>query len=1345
MAFDGEYVATGFADERDEKTGKPKLRSEQSEIYLRVVKSDDGEGTLPLSFKDRGDLAGGVAHPTMDVIAISRQLGPINGGQTAPALSRPMTAADTPMPADAEAKPTAGILPVLERINRFKDSINIVPKGRFLGIMDLSDLIQKFLGVNLHPKLNEIIEYAAASAGGAASGTLTEVRSLLTKALIAPAEKAVDEVEKTWVKLAKQRLKGVNIPTLADVYPQIGTDIDGLHQLLRDAQSPSTDDISFFAELAAIHEAARRLGRSIDNIARDPLAAAATAQLDIFRELSRPIDEVREAINELKALDFSTKLYEQLASAAKALVVAKLLDLAHVVDKDAPLVAIIERAGDAAWPKTVPTIKEMADLPSAIVKALETERDRFDTGDVNWASLDDLAHKELQKRIGELQPVVNAAVKAVAELRKELGAKLERAEPKLRQRILELQDDIERAERRALQSLVEILLTRPVVTALMAAIEIRATFGDKLFTPPFDQEKLTALLKIAAPELKAIAALGGATYDASKLFMAGLQLCEQVKAALTAGVNAVLPKRDACEKLKTALTTQAEKVDAGADGSPADKAEFKTAVAQVKGAIDALTGMKEKLTTTISKWANGNCELPPKDFGEEFREPARKLRLLASAFMRLVDATANLIEGQLKDISKPSIVLTMHDEIDLLKIIFGDANGLSPPGALDQAGTVFDDFAAKLNILKGAIPSFPLTAKALERLAQDQLALDDVKIQARDLARALEQLKQVEKDVGIGAATWDRVAAQIKATRQEFLLQQELIFRRTEQALTAELFDLIAPTVAAARDQATKLLQPFGKEILEPLARVLETAVKQRDALNNLIKDKEKSSDVVKRILDTLAGDIVGPGRTREDLFLVEPNVDRTSDALLQEQTLAQSARDKWPTDQAQALLSLSQLADAWRRPALVVLVQRFNGLSTAFLRALLVEALDLRALRRELDRIVRELIPSKAILGYTLSTPVRRFGLPGIGDIFLPVKGTQLDIRMQAIIDLQNPKAPDARVDGRMGPFGIQLFGSFDVVTLNFHGLEFRSGGGRTSGFDVRFGDFKIGSKAKFLKQLEPYVSPKGGLPPVRMMRDKPGIEASYGINLGSFGVGYLSFSNVSLNAGARLPFGAREEAEFLISIGRQDAPFLISSTVFGGGGYLALLANGKGFIGLECSFDYGGVFAFGFGPLTGAGQITLGMYFRAARGSPARLGMNFMARGAANIACFSICAALFVRLTYSGGKMDGQASYTFSFSIGIDDIDFTFDVYINQGGSAGSGSPTSAFLDLPGMPALTQFAGAQPELFDAYAFDGPVPKPSGCKLKGPELSVKTPSSKANWKSYHALFDSSLDPIVKV
>jgi hypothetical protein len=272
--------------------------------------------------------------------------------------------------------------------------------------------------------------------------------------------------------------------------------------------------------------------------------------------------------------------------------------------------------------------------------------------------------------------------------------------------------------------------------------------------------------------------------------------------------------------------------------------------------------------------------------------------------------------------------------------------------------------------------------------------------------------------------------------------------------------------------------------------------------------------------------------------------------------------------------------------------------------------------------------------------------------------------------------------------------------------------------------------------------VSPKAGLPPVRMMKDKPGIEATYGINLGSFGVGTLSFSNVTLNAGARLPFGAKEEAEFLVSIGRSDAPFLISSTIFGGGGYLALLANGKGFIGVETSFDYGGVFTFGFGPLSGTGQITLGVYFRAARGESARLGMNFMARGAANIACFSISTSLFVRLTYANGKMDGQATYTFSFSLGVHDVEFKIDVYVNQGSSAGQGSPT-AFLNLPGMSPLTHFASAEPQLITAEA-SAQMGVQQKAEPPKPTLRVRAPAQKTNWKGYRALFDD-IDPVLKI
>ena len=76
------------------------------------------------------------------------------------------------------------------------------------------------------------------------------------------------------------------------------------------------------------------------------------------------------------------------------------------------------------------------------------------------------------------------------------------------------------------------------------------------------------------------------------------------------------------------------------------------------------------------------------------------------------------------------------------------------------------------------------------------------------------------------------------------------------------------------------------------------------------------------------------------------------------------------------------------------------------------------------------------------------------------------------------------------------------------------------------------------------------------------------------------------------------------LLSIACPDPPFPISSNIVGGGGCLAPRANGTGIVGLEATFEFGRVRTFGFGPLTSAGRITLGLQFRAGKGESAKLG---------------------------------------------------------------------------------------------------------------------------------------------
>lgn len=571
---------------------------------------------------------------------------------------------------------------------------------------------------------------------------------------------------------------------------------------------------------------------------------------------------------------------------------------------------------------------------------------------------------------------------------------------------------------------------------------------------------------------------------------------------------------------------------------------------------------------------------------------------------------------------------------------------------------------------------------------------------------------------------------------------------RAEALLAGILHDLIdaeATPVVSLVSVATDLLKQ-ADGLLALLEVPYDALIEARDLLTKQITDQ--TNPIVVRLL-TAAGKRLQDGQDvdRKDLFMINPrdNGGVRIDDFIAERNLIQGARDRLEAgDSEGALGSLRALGKAYSKPALVVLVDRFARIDGTFLKTVVVEALDLRTLRAELEKLVRDLVPTRATLSYDLSAELDKF--PKGQEIFVPASGTRLDIAARTVVDLRIPnKAPEIRVDGKVGPFKIALLGKFEAVILHFRGLTFQSGGGRTSSFDVRFDKVEIGKQAEFLKQLESYITPKGGRPPIRPLTDRPGIEASYGVNLGSFGVGTLSFSNVTLNAGARLPF-TPTEAEFFVSIGRPDAPFLISSTIFGGGGYLALLANPQGFVGLEGSFDYGGVFAFGFGPLTGSGQITLGVFFRSGRGDPQpQLGVNFIARGAANIACFGFSTSLFVRLTSKdGGPMQGLATYTFGFSLGFDDIEFKVDVYVNQGASVGKGGSPANQANLLELPAFlqTEYAALPASKKAKPSAKQPV---VSAVADGPELRVEGPSQEADWFGYRGLFDRSLSPLYPI
>jgi hypothetical protein len=342
------------------------------------------------------------------------------------------------------------------------------------------------------------------------------------------------------------------------------------------------------------------------------------------------------------------------------------------------------------------------------------------------------------------------------------------------------------------------------------------------------------------------------------------------------------------------------------------------------------------------------------------------------------------------------------------------------------------------------------------------------------------------------------------------------------------------------------------------------------------------------------------------------------------------------------------------------------NALEAA--RAQLLSMVDLSAFREELEASIKQMIPTSATLTYDFRANLDESAKDATGGIFVPHAGCQLAINTTATVNFLKP-GTTFHATGEIGPFDIVLVGELiNAVTILFSGAHFDSTGS-DSHCDVRYKDFKIGPALKFVESLASWFKPKEGsgfyLVP---LSGAIGIEAGYGLNIGTISLGDVSFFNISLNASVRLPFDG-QPATFVTSLSRRDAPFTISAAPYGGSGFFAIEADASGIVGFEASFEYGGAGAFSYGPLAGSGRLMIGIYIRQKKvGGNVQTDIyaTFFAGGSASIWVFSFGASLYVCATMHNSTMVGDATFTFSFSMGLVDFDYRVNVHkeISWGG---------------------------------------------------------------------------------
>lgn len=417
----------------------------------------------------------------------------------------------------------------------------------------------------------------------------------------------------------------------------------------------------------------------------------------------------------------------------------------------------------------------------------------------------------------------------------------------------------------------------------------------------------------------------------------------------------------------------------------------------------------------------------------------------------------------------------------------------------------------------------------------------------------------------------------------------------------------------------------------------------------------------------------------------------RDCDRLAQETAFLKLVSTEAQTNPKEWMGHLSVFFAGWSdgSAAPLKVLEQAQNVTKDVLRGNVIAYIDISAFRDAFEEAVSAIIPAKYSYSYNFNTFVQN---PSADDAILqPQVGAQFGIAVEGALNLWTGKS-DFSATAYIGPFQIYLIGGLvDAIRLKFSGAAFTAGQDRKPKLDVLYEDFEIGKDLEFAKQLQTFLTPKEGNGIfIQPMTRGAGIEAGYGINLGTISVGPISFFNVSLNVSAELPFDDGE-ALFKVSLGRRFSPFTISVAPYAGSGYFSIYAAADGVRGFEASFEFGGGGAVKFGPLDAQGRLQVGVFVRVLKVNGIRTTQihgTFFAGGSASIWIFNFGCSLYVALCSSDdGSMYGEATFTFSFSIGLADYDYSVTA-MHREAALGSGSGSKKSAALESNSSRTQYA---------------------------------------------------------
>jgi hypothetical protein len=257
-----------------------------------------------------------------------------------------------------------------------------------------------------------------------------------------------------------------------------------------------------------------------------------------------------------------------------------------------------------------------------------------------------------------------------------------------------------------------------------------------------------------------------------------------------------------------------------------------------------------------------------------------------------------------------------------------------------------------------------------------------------------------------------------------------------------------------------------------------------------------------------------------------------------------------------------------------------------------------------------------------------------------------QFDARSELVLDARtvtplDGTVPRSEVHGELRGFGMSFFG---VATVHLGRLAFAALGGRKPDVTAEGLNLQFEGPLRFVNTLRDVLPTAGFSDPPAVQVTPEGISAGYSLGIPTVGVGIFSLQNLSLQAALSVPFVGKP-AGVRFAISERHHPFLVTVSLFGGGGFFALGVSAEGVDEIEAAIEFGGNVSLNLGVASGGVYVMAGVYF-GRTGAVATLTGYLRCGGYLSVlGLISISVEFYLAFTYrhkdSGGdEVWGQAS---------------------------------------------------------------------------------------------------------